>query len=70
MSVDVTLSPAFKASAPKLLFQAPISGGGASADRILWDLTPDGQKFLINTTSSDLSAPIVVVMNWQATPKK
>jgi hypothetical protein len=70
MSVDVTLSPAFKASAPKLLFQAPIFGGGASADRILWDLTPDGQKFLINTTSNDLSAPIVVVMNWQATPKK
>jgi eukaryotic-like serine/threonine-protein kinase len=70
MSVDVTLSPIFKAGAPKLLFQAPIFGGGASSDRILWDLTPDGQKFLINTTSNDLSAPIVVVINWQAALKK
>jgi eukaryotic-like serine/threonine-protein kinase len=70
MSVDVTLSPSFKAGASKALFQAPIFGGGGTINSYRWDLTPDGQRFLINTTSSDVSSPIAVVVNWQATLKK
>jgi hypothetical protein len=70
MSVDVALSPAFKASAPKLLFQAPIYGGGFTINERRWDLTRDGQKFLINTSSGDAVAPITVVLNWQSELKK
>jgi hypothetical protein len=32
MSVDVTLTPSFKAGAPKVLFSAPIGGGGANLE--------------------------------------
>ncbi|PYS43156.1 MAG: hypothetical protein DMG14_01670 [Acidobacteria bacterium] len=70
MSVDVTLSPSFTASAPKILFQVPIFGGGATVGQHRWDLTPDGQRFLINTSSSDVSSPIAVVINWQAALNK
>ena len=70
MSVDVTLSPSFTAGAPKVLFQVPIFGGGATLNQHRWDLTPDGQRFLINTSSSDMSSPIAVVINWQAALNK
>ena len=69
MSLDVTLSPSFKAGAPRVLFQVP-TFGGANLYGHRWDLTPDGQRFLINTTSTDQLAPIAVVVNWQATLKK
>jgi len=70
MSVDVVLSPSFKASPPKLLFQAPIFGGGSTIQQYRWDLTPDGQRFLVNTTSTDSSSPIAVVINWQSALKR
>jgi eukaryotic-like serine/threonine-protein kinase len=67
MSVQLSLSPEFRASAPKLLFERPIFGSGVSGNQIRWDLTRDGQRFLINTSSSDESGtPITVVLNWQA----
>ena len=70
MSVDVTLSPAFKASAPKALFQPPIFGGAANnRNREYWDIAPDG-RFLVLTNSGDASAPLTVVLNWQAALKK
>jgi serine/threonine protein kinase len=70
MSVAVTLMPSFTAGAPKVLFQAPIYGGGTTLEQHRWDLTPDGQRFLINTISGDVSSPIAVVVNWQASLKR
>jgi hypothetical protein len=51
MSVEVTLTPSFKAGAPRFLFQPPIYGGGPTFNSRRWDLTPDGDRFLIITTS-------------------
>ena len=65
MSVDVTLGGTFKAGIPKVLFQAPIYGGGASQQH-RWDMTPDGERFLINTLGGDVSAPLTLVENWEA----
>jgi len=65
-----TLSRSFKASRPEVLLPAPIFEGGPSSDRLFGDLTPDGQKFLINTLVSDQSATIEVVVNWQAALKR
>jgi Tol biopolymer transport system component len=70
MSVDVTLTPSFKAGTPRRLFRAPIFGGGGSINETRWDLTPDGKRFLINTTSGDQASPIAVVVNWQTALKK
>ncbi len=69
MSVDVTPGTAFKAGAPKFLFQAPIFGGGASTENRYWDVNPDGKRFLINVAGGG-SAPVTVVLNWQAGLKK
>ena len=67
MSVEVTLTPQFKALIPKVLFQVP---AGSTA----FDVTGDGQKFIKLVTpsaSSDVPpAPITVVFNWAAGLKK
>jgi eukaryotic-like serine/threonine-protein kinase len=70
MSVDVTLNPSFKAGAPRALFQAPIIAGGGQTSTHRWDMTPDGKRFLINTVPGDASAPLTVVLNWQAALRK
>ena len=49
-----------------MLFQAPINGGGATLSQDRWDLTPDGQRFLMITTTNQVSSPVAVVVNWQA----
>ena len=64
MSVDVKPGPSF--GVPQELFQAPIYGGGATNGQIRWDVTGNGQKFLINTVTGDASTPLTVVLNWQA----
>jgi hypothetical protein len=75
MAVDVSLSPTFKAGIPKVLFPAPIWGGGANINVTPCDVTADGQRFLINAVSAEgnaggASSPITVVLNWQAGLKK
>jgi len=69
MSVDVTLSGAFKAGVPKVLFQAPIYGGGNSPQH-RWDMTAGGQRFLIDIVGGDVSAPLTLVENWTALLRK
>ncbi len=71
MAVDVTTSPALKIGVPHLLFQAAIFGGGLSNEILRWDAASDGQRFLINTVPGEnVSAPITVVLNWQAGLRK
>ena len=77
MSVGVaTPSGTFQAGIPKALFAAPILGAASSAFvyNTRYDVTADGQKFLINAVSTETaSAPqsaITVVLNWQAGLKK
>jgi Tol biopolymer transport system component len=68
MSADVTLAPAFHADVPRTLFRAQIFGGGATTTNHYWDVSPDGQRFLINTTSAnDASSMLTVVLNWNGT---
>jgi len=71
MSAEIAPGSAFHASAPKFLFEAPIYGGGATTGNHYWDVTPDGQRFLINSYSGgSAAASITVVLNWQAELKK
>ena len=64
MSVEVKPGPSF--GVPKELFPVPIFGGGTTINQTRWDVSPDGQRFLFNTVSGDASAPLTVVLNWQA----
>jgi serine/threonine protein kinase len=71
MVVSVTTSPEFRASAPKLLWEGNYSGGsGAScgmpgASSSNYDVTADGQRFLmVRDDDNGSSNRVVVVLNW------
>jgi len=75
MSVEVNSSGAsFQAGVPKPLFDIPIFGGAAvQASAAHWAVTPDGQRFLVNTAirPNEISAAqITVVLNWVALLKQ
>jgi hypothetical protein len=71
MSVEVSTSPAFQPGTPKLLFEAPFALAGAHNRNNAYDISPDGKKFLATMpVGQSLSAPITVVLNWQAGLKK
>jgi hypothetical protein len=74
MAAGVTTTPEFKnTGAPRALFTAPVPGGGF-INPFRYDVTPDGQKFLIDAVATDEAAtrplPITVVLNWQTLLKK
>ncbi len=66
--------PAFMPGVPKALFAAPIWGSGTTRNVTRYDVTADGQKFLINALPSEMAAapttPITVVLNWNSVVKK
>ena len=75
MAVEVAgASGAFQSGIPKVLFAAPIFGGGTATNTTRYDVTADGKKFLINSVPAETtpvtSPPITVVLNWQAGLKK
>jgi eukaryotic-like serine/threonine-protein kinase len=64
MSVDIDLKSGFQPGVPKQLFKLP-------GEVRYWDVTRDGQKFLIPVPASATnSAPYNVIVNWTSTLKK
>lgn len=51
---------------PTVLFPSGILGGGTPPlhQRQRYDVTPDGQRFLINTADESSVMPIAIVSNW------
>ena len=72
MAVDVTLAPTFTHGLPKELFKTRIRGGGPQAFAAHYDVTPDGRFLIISQRPTEKleSAPITVVLNWQAAFRK
>jgi Tol biopolymer transport system component len=70
MAVEVRTSPVLEFGSPKVLFHAPIWGGGTTHNVTRYDVTADGRKFLINSVAAEQPAPppspITVVLNWTA----
>lgn len=62
MAVEVALGPTFHATAPRALFRVP------SGNLPNWDVTPDGQRFLV-LIQLDPQAPFTVWQNWQSALK-
>ena len=51
----------------------PVAGGEGGAPGIAWrwDISPDGQRFLVNAAPEDRSStPVTVVANWGALLRK
>ncbi len=63
MSVAVQSDPTtFRRSVPRVLFDEPVSDGS-------YDVSRDGQRFLINTVLPEASSPIQIVVNWKPQKK-
>jgi hypothetical protein len=65
-SVPVTTTGAnFDARTPTELFQAfPRETATATSERFVYDVTRDGQRFLINSQIKSASTPMSVVLHW------
>jgi Tol biopolymer transport system component len=71
MAVPVTTGASFDAGAPAVLFQANARELVATSERVTYDVTKDGQRFLINTQVKNAETlPMSVILNWDAELKK
>jgi hypothetical protein len=61
MSVGIDTSSGFRAAMPKPLFQLP------TGSRVDWDVSADGERFLINVpVVKSSSVPLSLLVNWAA----
>ena len=72
MAVSIASGATFSAGTPQTLFQTRIYGLIPSSYLTQqYDVTPDGQRFLINVDATDTNAaPLTVVLDWTAGLKK
>jgi hypothetical protein len=73
MAVSMRLpssGPAVEAGAPTPLFQARPFHAVEHIDGPQYVVSPDGQRFLVNTVGDAAAPPIRVVLNWDARLKK
>jgi eukaryotic-like serine/threonine-protein kinase len=71
MAVPVTAGANFDSGTPVALFQATAWQPVSSRDLFVYDVSRDGQRFLINTQVKQAeTAPMSVVLNWTATLNK
>jgi Tol biopolymer transport system component len=66
MAAPVATGANFDAGTPVALFQANPRELVATSEQLSYDVTPDGQKFLINSQLKTAMTPMSVVMNWSA----
>ena len=70
MAVPVTQGANFDAGTPVALFQANPREMIATSERFVYDVSKDGQRFLINTELKSGLTPMSVVVNWAAALNK
>ncbi|MGB6384940.1 MAG: protein kinase [Terriglobales bacterium] len=67
MAAPATTGTSFDAGVSTALFQANPREGVATSEQVSYDISKDGQKFLINTQEKQGDAmPMSVVLNWTA----
>jgi serine/threonine protein kinase/Tol biopolymer transport system component len=78
MAVEVETDPAFRPAKSKILFKGTYFSTGAPFDFTMWDISPDGKRFLMlkphASTGATPTAPgprkINIVLNWFEELKK
>ena len=71
MAVDVKTGAGFEAGLPITLFQTHPRQPLSAMDFFTYDVTADGQKFLVNSkVEISSSAPLSVVLNWASETDK
>ena len=67
MAAEVKTGTGFEAGTPVALFQTHPRQPLSAMDFFSYDVTADGQKFLVNTkVDTSSSAPLSVILNWSA----
>jgi eukaryotic-like serine/threonine-protein kinase len=70
MAVSVTTGPNFDSQSPVSLFQANLrETAAATSEEFFYDVTKDGQRFLVNTQLKTGVTPMTVILNWAAKMK-
>jgi hypothetical protein len=67
---EVPVHANFDAGTPVVLFQANPCQMIATSERFVYDVSKDGQRFLINTELKSGLTPMSVVVNWTASLNK
>jgi serine/threonine protein kinase/Tol biopolymer transport system component len=71
MAVAVTTGASFKAASPVALFQTHPPQPVSSQDDFSYDVSSDGQRFLIATTVDEANAaPLSILLNWASQIEK
>ncbi len=71
MAVDVKTGTGLEAGSPVALFQTHPRLPLSAMDFFSYDVTADGQKFLVNTkVDTSNSAPLSVILNWSSEMEK
>ena len=71
MAADVKSGAGFEAGSPIALFQTHPRQPISAMDFFSYDVTSDGQKFLVNTrVDTSNSAPLSVILNWASEMEK
>ena len=66
MAVAVKTGSNFDPGTPMVLFQANPREMLATSEQFSYEVSSDGQKFLINTRLKTAITPLSVVLNWSA----
>jgi Tol biopolymer transport system component len=66
MAAEVSITGGFSVGKTKALFQAPLSGSVQANNVFRYDVTADGQRFLINSEPNVAQATIRMVLGWEA----
>ena len=64
MAVSVQTDPTFRAGRPEVLFQGPYPSTPNPAGLQYYDISPDGERFLMTKTAVQEAGQINVVLNW------
>ncbi|HEY3123954.1 MAG TPA: hypothetical protein VGK70_07790, partial [Thermoanaerobaculia bacterium] len=71
MAVEIKPGDVFAAGLPVPLFESGLRPEGLTESRSSFVVTPDGQRFLVNTNAEEAArVPITVVVHWTAELKK
>jgi Tol biopolymer transport system component len=71
MAVEIRTDPTFEARTPVTLFQTHLRQPISALDVFSYDVSGDGQRFLVNTKVDEPgAAPVSVILNWTAALQK
>lgn len=71
MAAELKTGAGFEAGFPSGLFVTHTRQPTSAMDFFFYDVTPDGEKFLVNTkVDTSNSAPLSVILNWSLEVEK